>query len=236
MSTIALTTATEAARTSGIKAMIYGAPGVGKTTLCATAPRPLVVSCEAGLLPLRGRPDIPVATIKTVDDLGGVFDWLQTPQARENIATICLDSVTEIAEVVLANARTQTRDPRQAYNEVIVQMTATIRAFRDLAGYHVLMLAQEEPIRDDTGMVKAGPSMPGSKLSNKVPYFLDILGRLAVGTDKDGGLYRYIQTGPTPQAHGKDRSGALDLWEPADFGAIVAKIQGAVVPEAPRSV
>lgn len=227
---IPLVTAAQAAQTSGVKALIYGAPGVGKTTLCGTAPRPLIISCEAGLLPLRDRADIPVAIIKTVDDLGAVFDWLQTQQARENIETICLDSLTEIAEVVLANAREQVKDARQAYNEVIVQMSATIRAFRDLQRYHVLMLAQEEQVRDESGMSKAGPSMPGNKLGVKTPYFVDLLGRLAVGQDQDGKTFRYIQTQPSTSAHAKDRSGSLDMNEYPDFSRIVKRITAKIAP------
>lgn len=221
-------TAADAAKISGIKALVYGAPGVGKTTLCGTAPAPLIISCEAGLLPLRDRADIPVVAIHTVDDLTAIFDWLGTQEARQSIKTVCLDSITEIAEVVLAHARSQVKDARQAYAEVMVQMADAIRAFRDLEGYHVLMVAQEEQLRDDMGLIKAGPSMPGQKLGNKSPYFFDLLLRLGIGQNKDGTTFRYIQTQPTPQAHAKDRSGILAPVEYPDFGAIVEKISASM--------
>lgn len=222
------TTAAQAAATSGVKALVYGAPGVGKTTLCGTAPKPLIISCEAGLLPLRHRTDIPVLTVKTVADIEEVFVWLQTAEARANIQTVCLDSITEIAEVVLANAREQCKDPRQAYGETLVQMSDTIRGFRDLQGYHVLMLAQEELMKDDMGLAKAGPSMPGQKMGPKSPYFFDLFARLAVGQNQDGTTFRYLQVQPTPQAHAKDRSGALAAVEYPDFSSIIAKIQAAM--------
>ena len=46
-----------------INCLVYGEAGIGKTTLCATAPSPLIISAEAGLLSLK-KHDIPVYEIK----------------------------------------------------------------------------------------------------------------------------------------------------------------------------
>lgn len=224
---IQFTTTKAASQFAGVKALIYGGPGVGKTTLCGTAPAPLILSCEAGLMPLREK-EIPVVEIKTVDDISGVFDWLQTPEARQHIQTVCLDSLTEIAEVVLAHNREQVKDPRQAYGETQIQMSALIRSFRDLAGYHVIMVAQEEQMKDELGLAKAGPAMPGQKMGPKSPYFFDIFARMCVGQNQDGSTFRYLQCQPTPQAHAKDRSGALTASEYPDFAALITKIQAAM--------
>ena len=40
---------------SGVKVLVYGQAGSGKTTLIRTAPAPLILSAEAGLLSLAGR-------------------------------------------------------------------------------------------------------------------------------------------------------------------------------------
>ena len=40
-------------RDAGVKVLVYGAPGAGKTRLCATAPKPFILSAESGLLSLR---------------------------------------------------------------------------------------------------------------------------------------------------------------------------------------
>ena len=42
----------------GIKCVVYGFSGVGKTVLCSTAPKPIVLSAESGLLSL-SKVDIP---------------------------------------------------------------------------------------------------------------------------------------------------------------------------------
>jgi hypothetical protein len=40
---------TDQAPDNGIKCLVYGGSGVGKTPLCASAPAPFIISAEAGL-------------------------------------------------------------------------------------------------------------------------------------------------------------------------------------------
>ncbi len=235
-----ITSANQATQFHGVKVLVYGPPGMGKTVLTATAPNPLMISAESGLLSLRkdnlerlfgaGRADIcydvPVIQINNVTDLTNVYNWLASDQASLVYQTICLDSISEIAEVVLNNAKKQVKDPRQAYGELITQMENLIRLFRDLPGRHVYMAAKMEPQKDETtGIVKYMPSMPGTKLGPKLPYFFDEV--LRFGTAKDPQTqqeYRFLQTYPDMQYEGKDRSGALDAVEYPHLGNIFSKI------------
>ena len=218
----------QASEAQGIKALIYGRAGVGKTTLSATAPAPLILSAEAGLLSLRAA-KIPVIVIKTVDDLSQAYQWVSTsPQARA-FKTIMLDSLTEIAEVILANAKRQVKDPRQAYGELIEKMMDTVRKFRDLPGFNVVMLAKQESHLDEVSKITSfGPSMPGAKLGNQLPYLFDEVFRLGIGKTMEGVEYRFLQTQPDLQYEAKDRSGVLATIEPPDLSHIFAKIMGQV--------
>ena len=63
-----------------------------------------------------------MAKIKTVDDLTEIYDWLISNGDEGQFKTICIDSLSEIAEVVLTNAKRQVKDPRQAYGELIEKM------------------------------------------------------------------------------------------------------------------
>lgn len=47
------TTTDRASISQGVKMLVYGASGSGKTGLCATLPAPLIISAEGGLLRLR---------------------------------------------------------------------------------------------------------------------------------------------------------------------------------------
>ncbi len=197
---------------------------MGKTTLCATAPNPFIISAEAGLLSLR-KYKIPVTQIKTIEDLIEVYNWCAGSQEASQFWTICLDSLSEIGEVVLSNAKKQVKDPRQAYGELIEKMTSTIRAFRDLPGKNVYMTAKQEPMKDElTGVVRYGPSMPGSKLGPQLPYFFDEVFALRINKTPQGETYRYLLTQPDLQYVAKDRSGALAAIEQPDLTVVFSKI------------
>lgn len=220
------TTTAQAAQLQGVKVMVYGQAGVGKTVLCSTAPTPFIISAESGELSLRHH-NIPMAKVYTVADLTDLHNWVQKSHEAQQFETICIDSLSEIAEVVLNNAKRQVKDPRQAYGELIEKMESTIRAFRDLPGKHVYMAAKMEPTKDElTGVVKYGPSMPGSKLGAKLPYFFDEVFRLGVNKQPQGESYRFLQTQPDLQYEAKDRSGALAAVEPPHLTHIFNKILG----------
>ena len=90
----------------GIKAVVYGFSGVGKTVLCSTAPKPIILSAEDGLLSLHGK-DIPFIEVKSIQDIGNAFDFLKNNGDYE---TICLDSLSEIAETVLNEFKKENKD------------------------------------------------------------------------------------------------------------------------------
>jgi hypothetical protein len=232
-------TASEESLSNGIKILVYGGSGVGKTVLTATMPAPVLISAESGSLSLREAnlkrifgddPSIcynmPIITIKTADDLRDAYQWCSQSAEVKNFQSIGLDSISEIGEVVLNNLKRQTKDPRQAYGEVIEKMESAIRAFRDLQGKNVLISAKMEPMKDElSGIVRYGPSMPGAKLGPKLPYFFDIVMRLGINKDPQGKEFRFLQTQPDLQFEAKDRSGALSALEQPHLGYVFNKIR-----------
>ncbi len=67
---------TGAVASNGVKLLVYGAAGAGKTTLIRTLPAPVIMSAEAGLLALHGA-DIPYIEIATMAGLGEALTWLR---------------------------------------------------------------------------------------------------------------------------------------------------------------
>lgn len=221
------TTTDRAAALNGVKVLVYGQAGAGKTVLASTAPAPFLISAEGGELSLRNM-QIPMVKVTTVDDLRDVYAWCERSAEAKQFQTICIDSLSEIGEVVLNNAKRQVKDPRQAYGELIEKMESTIRLFRDLPGRNVYMSAKMEPTKDElTGVVKYGPAMPGSKLAFKLPYFFDEVFRLGINKTPQGESYRFLQTQPDLQYEAKDRSGVLAAVEPPHLAQLFAKILGA---------
>lgn len=224
---LSFTTTDQFNASHGVKILTYGSAGVGKTRLCATAPAPIILSAEAGLLSLRGH-SIPVINIQTDNDLTEAYRWLTQSHEARQFQTVCLDSLSEIGEVVLANAKKNVRDPRQAYGELITRMHDVIRTYRDLPGKHVYMAAKMEPVKDTvSGIVRYMPSMPGAKLGPQLPYYFDEVFRLGINKTDKGEQYRFLQTQPDMQYDAKDRSGALAAIEPPDLSHIITKIIGA---------
>ena len=231
---IRISTTRQESEMHGVKLLIYGRAGVGKTYLARTAPNPLVISAESGLLSLRDV-ELPVVTIKTLPELDELYAWVSQSREADQFYTIYIDSLSEIAEVVLSNAKATVKDPRAAYGELSDRMLSLVKKFRDLQGKHVVMSAKQDASKDDTtGIVTSGPSMPGRMLGPALPYLFDECFRLAIGKTPEGEIYRYLQTAPDLQFEAKDRSGMLAAMEPADLTYIINKILN-VAPEVPTA-
>lgn len=210
---------------NGVKALVYGQAGAGKTTLSATMPHPVILSAEGGLLSIKDS-GIPYLEISTMSDLWEAYEWL-TEGGGTEYQSVILDSISEIAEVCLNSEKKSNKDPRAAYGAMQEQMADIIRAFRDLPSKHVLMTAKVEKTQDEMGRVLYAPSMPGNKTGQSLPYFFDLVLALRVEKDAEGVSQRALLCDSDGLWLAKDRSGKLDTWEPADFGAIIEKIGGA---------
>lgn len=220
---IKVTDTSEFSLANGVKGLIYGRSGVGKTRLMATAPSPIIVSAEGGLLSLRDQ-KIPAIEIKNLDDLNRTHDFLTGPGGNAYYS-ICVDSISEIAEKVLANAKAGTKDGRQAYGILADQMWETIRALRDIKGKQVFMTAKAEYIKDQDGVTRWGPMMPGKQLTQGLPYFFDEVFHLGKYRGAQG-EFTALQTTTDLQYEAKDRSGALDFYEYPDLTVVLNKIYG----------
>ena len=209
------------------KVLVYSFAGAGKTTLCSTLPgKCLIISAESGLLSLQGKMEADVLEVSSIDDLRDAYGLLKTGDHKYD--WVCLDSFSEIAEVMLAHEKSQTKDARQAYGKVIEQGVALARAFRDLKGVGVYFTCKAERQKDEaTGRIQVAISMPGARLAQSIPYLFDEVFCLITETDKETGeTQRWLQTCSDARADCKDRSGRLDAYEPADLGHVVSKIAG----------
>jgi phage nucleotide-binding protein len=206
----------------GVKLLVYGQAGAGKTTLIKTLPNPVVLSAEGGLLSIADA-DLPFIEISDMETLREAYSWVLESEYK----SVALDSISEIAEVVLNAEKKATKDPRQAYGAMQEQMADIIRAFRDLPGRHVLMTAKLEKTQDEMGRVLYSPSMPGNKTGQALPYFFDEVLALRVEKDGEGNTQRALMCDSDGLWLAKDRSGKLSSWEAPDLSEIIAKIGGA---------
>jgi phage nucleotide-binding protein len=229
-----VTSILEATRAQGIKVLVHGPAGAGKTVLCATTGAPdktLILSAEAGLLSLRKMvqtaPEleaVTVATISSIDDLREAYRHLKA--GGHPFTWVCLDSISEIAEQVLNHEKSKTKDGRAAYGALNDTMLELLRAFRDLP-MNVYMSAKQEREQDeDTGRTLYSPSLPGKRLSQGISYLFDEVFALRIDKDEQG-PYRVLVCKPDGRFEAKDRSGQLAALEVPNLAEIHNKIMGA---------
>ena len=211
----------------GAKILVFGASGAGKTTLCATAPgKTLIISMEAGLLSIKDKDNVTAIEVKEASEIEEIAQLLES--GKLDYDTVCLDSVTEMSEILLASEKARSKDPRRAYGEVIEVMTRTMRRCRDLK-IHVIFVAKEDKIRDEqTGVFHHQPMMVGAKLPVQIPYFFDEVLALRTFTEENEEgkkiINRWLQTTIGDNYTAKDRSGKLETFEEPNLTHVINKL------------
>lgn len=229
-----ITNTREASELHGLKILVFGPPGSGKTRLAATTgvrDRTLILSAEAGLLSLRDF-EIDVVEIDSLSTLQEAFLYIAGPKDEEtgerepehDYEWIVLDSISEIGEVVLHEELGKTKDPRKAYGEMANRMFALIKRFRDLH-FNVYFTAKIDRQKDGEGNMLFMPDLPGRQLGPGIPYLFDEVFALRAARGEDGDIRRYLQTANDGYYDCKDRSGALEETEPPNLARIAKKIR-----------
>ncbi len=222
---IKITSVDESIGSNGLKVLVHGQAGAGKTVLSATTGcETLIISAEAGLLSIQGAPSyIKTTVVNSVADVNEVHRFLTTQ--KHKFKWVILDSITEIAETCLATELKADPDPRKSYPAFQGEMTTIIKKFRDLSGMHVMMTCKQVRSQDaDTGITRYSPLMPGNKLGPAIPYLFDLVMALRVEKDSDGKLVRILQTYQDLKYEAKDRSGVLEQFEEPNLENILNKV------------
>lgn len=210
---------------NGVKMCVFGFAGAGKTSLIPTLPSPIILSAEGGLLSIK-ESGLPYIEISSMADLKEAYGWLINSDEAKQFQSVALDSISEVAEVVLTDERKKSKDGRAAYGEMNTSMQELIRAFRDIPNKHVLMTAKLEKTADESGRILYSPSMPGKTLTQGLDYYFDEVMALRVEKDADGNNVRALMCDSDGLWRAKDRSGKLSMWEAPNLGEIINKIGG----------
>ena len=117
---------TKGLHANGVKMLVYSHAGAGKTSLIPTLPSPIVLSAEGGLLSISGA-EVPYIEITSMADLMEAYQWLTESDEAGQFQSVALDSISEIAEVVLAEELKRNKDGRAAYGELNTVMQYVAR-------------------------------------------------------------------------------------------------------------
>ena len=204
----------------GVKAVIYGGPGTGKTPLMMTAPNAAHAFSEPGMLSVRTSVQLG-AIIDTGQRINDFFQWACYSAEARYFQTICVDSISQLAEIFLreaenpTNGRKRNPDPRSWYGDMskaVMQIMDTIYYTQSM---HFAMLAKRDMIEVD-GVTKYRPYFPGKDLNIRVPHLFDSVWCLEK-TNINGVESRYVRTRESHGSFARERSGNLAELEHADL-------------------
>lgn len=220
----------------GMKAIMYGKPGHGKTPMLNTAPRPVLLATEPGLLSMKGS-TIPTWEAYTPERIEEFFDWVEKSSELKNFDTIAIDSGSQLAEIILAQEQRRNKDGRKAYGEMSKRCMYWYDGLFFMRQKHIILNCKSMQAEVGKQVVNNGgqisvemsyqsqPYFPGQDLGIKVPHRYDAI--LHVGLARVPGMPNEqvaIRTRSTSEILARDRSGNLDELEPPHIGNLIQKV------------
>lgn len=219
----------------GVKMIGYGPPGSGKTPAVKTAPRPVIGVCEPGMMTMRDS-NLPAFAMTTPAAIKEFFDWTFNSRECDQFDTICIDSVSEMAELVLAEEMRMNKDPRRSYGRMSERCMEWLNGLFFMKNKHVYLIAKQSYHEEIVSSIvngvpsienikRAEPYFPGQDLPMKVSHRYDLIAQCNKGTipGVPGGPHSYFRCTPSQTIHARDRSGKLAEYEPLDLSALFKK-------------
>lgn len=214
---------------TGIKMLVYGGAGSGKTRMCATtAPKPLLVAIENGILSIQHE-NIPIFDCRGKNCLQAFsqfLQWVQSPESRQ-FETIIIDSWSELATILLNSELPKQRDGRKAYSFMATKMLEWSSFLINHVPMNIIFICKQE-CGSNNGNPYHQPCLEGKKLYTEFTHSLDVILRfqskrfVVNGQSQD---YMVASSKNEPDYLARDRSGRLFADEPQDLGLIINKIK-----------
>jgi len=212
--------ANDHAKLFGCKCIVYGPAGGGKTPLINTAPRPLLLSIEPGLLSMRGS-TVPTFEAHTAQRIDEFFKWFFTSAETKNFDTLAVDSGSYMADVYLQASLKGTSNAGNKKHGTMEHL----RTLFYTKEKHVYLICKEE-IADVEYQSLRRPYFPGKVLNIDVPFLYDFILRLAKVNgipEAPPGEQLAFQCVGNINILARNRTGNLNEFEPPNFSSLVQK-------------
>ncbi len=216
---------TSEAHIDGIKILIYGESGVGKTTQLGTLEgKTLVLSAESGLLVLKDK-KIDVIDILDIATLGKVYLGIRDGKLKYN--NVCIDSLTEIGEMIVSELEddeyfgnpSNTFPKWQEYSKKIIKM---VKMFRDLKGVNIIFSALRESV-EANGSVVYMPQIPAKKAQSKLTSTMDEVYYININNDGQRVLHTNSTSTYVAKTRANVESGQV-ISDTVNIGSILKSI------------
>lgn len=210
----------------GVKSICYGAPGSGKTPLSNTAPRPVMLACEPGLLSMRTS-DVPTYTawevgeghVKTAKRIDDFFQWVFNSIELKNFDTIIVDSVSEMANIYLSDAEKKNAHGLKAYGDMAENVMHHLRRLYYMQQKHIYLICKQEILEP----YYRRPAFPGKELHREIPHLYDLIMNIGKFSIPNYGEAKAIRCIESFDCLARDRSGNLNEFELPDLSSIFNK-------------
>ena len=230
-----LVPANQLAKRYGVKAVVYGAPGSGKTPLLGTAPRPVMLVTEPGMLSMR-HSTVPAWEAFTAARIVEFMEWVTKSKEVGSFDTICIDSLTNIAEIFLGDELPRHKHGMKAYGAMAERTLGICSTLYYMPQKHVVMVAKQTAIENGRqtliqngevtyeNVMQKRPHFPGKDLNIKIPHLFDDV--LHLGDANVPGQpkpVRALRTREITEVFARDRAGTLNELEPPDLTQLFTK-------------
>lgn len=222
-------------RRGGIKFMIYGKRGVGKTPIAATMPKPLFIASESGLASIRTA-GVDYVEMTTLAQIKSVTEWLRNPANIAKYDSIVWDSVSYSTQCTLSELkRIKTYNhAMKYYGDLADAIMPFIELIANDIQKNVCVTAWQGDVYHPVTETVIGcePLTAGKAIGNYLMHFFDVTMHMArhnVNVQQaDGSVVQQAQTYlQTKEANGifaRDRLGVLDPFELPNLSVIINKL------------
>ena len=206
----------ELANTQFFSILIYGQPGVGKSTLALSAPNPVMIDADNGMRRVQKRYQVPSLQLRSYREF---LALLQSDELNP-YTSIVFDTLGKFVDMIgdylgQENPKNRKSDgalTMQGYGALKVEFARVIRLVKE-KGKHLVFVAHEREEKDgDNKIVR--PDVSGSSGKDLVKD-LDCMGYMEMRGNK-----RTISFSPTEKYYAKNSLGLPDLLDVSDPDAI----------------
>lgn len=205
----------------GVKALAYGPPGSGKTPVAATAPAPVLLAVEPGMLSMRGT-NIATYEAQTWARIKEFFEWLEKSNESRQFQTVAVDSVSQMCEIHLRDNPKKHSHGLQKYGAMAEDVYDILHKLYYAKERHTYLICKQAILRTDDS-TKVKPYFPGNDLDVKVPHLFDEILHLDNFVIPGVGPARAFHCFNGVGSMCRDRSGKLSEYEPPNLSAIFQK-------------
>lgn len=157
---------------STLSMLIYGQPGVGKTTLGCSAPNPVLFDYDGGVSRVNGAHQVPTVQIRSWEDTEAALQEIE--QTMPEVQTIVIDTVGKMldymsAYIIRQDSRMGQRDGSLQLKGYGVRKTMFINFIKRVSvmGKNVVFIAHEKEEKQGEVTVKR-PEIGGSSAGNLI--------------------------------------------------------------------